>query len=61
MKKPEGFGRSAGVLNVGMGFITILFTCFGFFGYLKWGENVAGSLTLNIPENDKYDMMNIIH
>lgn len=52
MKKPLAFDRPVGVLNIGMIFVTILFTAFGFFGYLKWGDNVAGSLTLNLPQED---------
>lgn len=52
MKKPEQFGTVFGVLNIGMVVTTILYTSFGFFGYLKFGEDVAGSLTLNLPEMD---------
>lgn len=52
MKKPLKFDTPVGVLNIGMVFVTILFTSFGFFGYLKWGEEVAGSLTLNLPQKD---------
>lgn len=52
MKEPEKFVKPFGVLNIGMIFVTILFTTFGFFGYLKWGEEVAGSLTLNLPPGD---------
>ncbi|KAG4068674.1 hypothetical protein HA402_002365 [Bradysia odoriphaga] len=52
MKKPEQFGCAFGVLNVGMILTTLLYTSFGFFGYLKFGDNVAGSLTLNLPEQD---------
>lgn len=52
MKKPEQFGGAFGVLNVGMVLTTILYTSFGFFGYLKFGDIVAGSLTLNLPEED---------
>lgn len=52
MKKPQQFGSRFGVLNVGMVLTTILYTSFGFFGYLKFGDTVAGSLTLNLPEED---------
>lgn len=54
MKTPTNFYRPAGVLNVGMIFVTTLFVTFGFFGYLKWGEDVAGSLTLNLPQDEMY-------
>ncbi|XP_065090451.1 proton-coupled amino acid transporter-like protein CG1139 [Ochlerotatus camptorhynchus] len=52
MKKPHDFRKTFGVLNIGMVFIISLFTCFGFVGYLKWGEDVQGSLTLNLPDNE---------
>lgn len=52
MKNPELFDKPLGVLNIGISIVTVLFISFGFFGYLKWGENVAGSLTLNLPELD---------
>lgn len=49
MKKPEDFGGSTGVLNTGMTIVACLYTTVGFFGYLKYGENVKGSITLNLP------------
>lgn len=52
MKKPHNFGKTFGVLNVGMVFIVTLFTSFGFVGYLKWGEAVEGSMTLNLPDGE---------
>ncbi|XP_059615569.1 proton-coupled amino acid transporter 1 [Phlebotomus argentipes] len=52
MKVPRNFHRRAGVLNVGMVFVTFLFTGLGFLGYLKYGEDVEGSLTLNLPQDD---------
>lgn len=39
---------------LGMIFVTTLFITFGFFGYLRWGEDVAGSLTLNLPQHEMY-------
>lgn len=52
MRVQHYFDMTFGVLNVGMVFVTIVFTAFGFVGYLKWGEQTAGSLTLNLPETD---------
>ncbi|CAB3359036.1 Hypothetical predicted protein [Cloeon dipterum] len=52
MKKPKKFATPAGVLNIGMTMVTILFTAIGFLGYLKYGENVAGSVTLNLPQDN---------
>ena len=52
MKKPSTFDSPCGVLNIGLAIVTVLFITFGFCGYLKWGENVAGSLSLNLPDGD---------
>ncbi|XP_055913604.1 proton-coupled amino acid transporter 1 isoform X2 [Eupeodes corollae] len=52
MKKPDGFNSRFGVLNVTLVLITALFIFTGFIGYLKWGEDVAGSLTLNLDVTD---------
>ncbi|CAD7090733.1 unnamed protein product [Hermetia illucens] len=52
MREPNKFDRPLGVLNVGMSFVVTLFIFVGFFGYLKWGENVCGSLTLNLDVDD---------
>uniref|UniRef100_A0A182JIZ1 Amino acid transporter transmembrane domain-containing protein n=1 Tax=Anopheles atroparvus TaxID=41427 RepID=A0A182JIZ1_ANOAO len=52
MQHPHDFRKPFGVLNVGMVIIVSLFTVFGFVGYLKWGEAVEGSMTLNLPDNE---------
>lgn len=51
MKKPSNFAKGWGVLNVGMVFVTAIFVSFGFIGYLKYGDDTKGSLTLNLPED----------
>lgn len=50
MRKPEQFDSPLGVLNVGNLIVTLLLLIVGFIGYLKYGEDVEGSLTLNLPE-----------
>lgn len=52
MKTPGSFGGTTGVLNVGMTAITIMYVAMGFFGYIKYGENSKGSITLNLPAED---------
>ncbi|KAM7348057.1 proton-coupled amino acid transporter-like protein pathetic [Cochliomyia hominivorax] len=52
MKKPEKFNSRFGVLNVTMVGITAIFIITGFIGYLRWGEDVQGSLTLNLDPNN---------
>lgn len=52
MKTPKSFGM---VMTVAMTIICILYAVFGFFGYLKYGENCDGSVTLNVPKDDLYE------
>lgn len=52
MRTPEDFGGMTGVLNTGMVIVACLYTSVGFFGYLKYGESVKGSITLNLPPGD---------
>lgn len=51
MKTPEDFGGWTGVLNTGMVIVAALYTAIGFFGYLKYGDHVSGSITLNLPND----------
>ncbi|XP_053949710.1 proton-coupled amino acid transporter 1 isoform X1 [Anastrepha ludens] len=50
MRKPTDFARKMGVLNTGMCLVTFMFLFAGFLGFLKWGEDVGGSLTLNLGD-----------
>lgn len=52
MKTPASFGGITGVLNIGMTVITAIYVVMGFFGYVKYGDEAKGSVTLNLPEND---------
>lgn len=49
MKTPQDFRGTTGVLNTGMVIVACLYTAIGFFGYLKYGDAVKGSITLNLP------------
>ncbi|XP_038215018.1 proton-coupled amino acid transporter 4 [Zerene cesonia] len=51
MKTPQDFGGWTGVLNTGMVIVAALYTAIGFFGYLKYGNHVLGSITLNLPND----------
>lgn len=55
MREPEAFGGSVGVLNTGMTIVACLYTAVGFFGYLKFGDKVLGSITLNLPQEPLYE------
>lgn len=52
MKSPQNFIGCPGVLNTGMGFVVTLYAAVGFLGYLKFGDETQGSITLNLPVHD---------
>lgn len=52
MSRPQDFLGCPGVLNVAMGTVIVLYAVIGFFGYVRFGDEVAGSITLNLPEKD---------
>lgn len=52
MKTPADMRGWNGVLNTSMIIVSCLYIAVGFFGYLKYGDSVAGSITLNLPVNE---------
>ncbi|XP_026297521.1 proton-coupled amino acid transporter 1 isoform X2 [Apis mellifera] len=52
MKKPSNFSKPFGVLNVGMVIVGGMFVAMGFISYLKYGDAVAGSVTLNLESKE---------
>lgn len=52
MEKPKSFGSPCGVLHVGMACITTLYVGMGFFGYIRYGDEVKGSVTLNLDPTE---------
>ena len=52
MKHPGDMLPYNGVLNTSMSLITNLYIGFGFFGYLKYREDIKGSISLNLPPSD---------
>jgi len=52
MKTPKDMKGWNGVLNTGMVIVSCLLIAVGFFGYLKFGDAVAGSITLNLPVDE---------
>lgn len=60
MKTPKDLGGWTGVLNLGMSIAIVLYAAVGFYGYLMFGENVQGSLTLNLPPGWLYSVVKIM-
>lgn len=49
MKTPQNFVGICGVLNKGMSGVTMVYILLGFLGYLRYGTDTQGSITLNLP------------
>lgn len=49
MKNPQHFLGCPSVLNITMSIVVGLYAILGVFGYLSYGENTKGSITLNLP------------
>ena len=52
MKNPQHFLGCPGVLNTAMGTVIVLYAVIGFFGYVKFGPAIQGSITLNLPTSE---------
>lgn len=52
MKKPQNFLGFPGVLVIAMIIILVLYTTLGLFGYMRYGDVLRGSITLNLPMDD---------
>lgn len=52
MKTPQNFVGICGVLNRGMGGVTLIYILLGFLGYWKYGAHTEGSITLNLPVHE---------
>lgn len=53
MATPRNFVGIFGVLNRGMGCVTVVYILLGFFGYWQYGGLTEESITLNLPIEDK--------
>ena len=54
MRYPKDMGGPNGVLNTSMTLVVALYLAMGFYGYLKFGEDIEASITLNLPPGDMY-------
>ena len=52
MRDRQAFLGKAGVLNLGLTITICLYAAMGFYGYLKFGDQSSGSVTLNLPSDN---------
>lgn len=52
MKNKTDFSPWNGVLNTGMSLVGIMYFSIGFFGYIKYGNDSAPSITLNLQTSN---------
>lgn len=57
MKRPSQFLAKCGVVNIVMSGLTSLYIVMGFFGYLKYGDSVGGSITKNLPPLPQFQVV----
>lgn len=60
MSHPQALGGRLGVLNTGMAVVACMNIAIGFYGYLKFGSLVEGSITLNLPAEPIYQSCKIM-
>lgn len=53
MEHPKKFLGYFGLFNAAMTMILSLYALVGAFGYLKYGDEIKASLTLNLPPEQK--------
>lgn len=52
MKNPQDFGGLFGIMNIAMSIVSFLGIFMGVSGYLKYGDDIKGSVTLNFPTEE---------
>ncbi|KAI8430462.1 hypothetical protein MSG28_000731 [Choristoneura fumiferana] len=56
MDHPKRFLGYFGLFNIAMTMILALYALVGVFGYLKYGDNIKASLTLNLPQEQNINV-----
>ncbi|XP_072931013.1 proton-coupled amino acid transporter-like protein pathetic isoform X2 [Epargyreus clarus] len=60
MKTPRSMLGICGVLNRGMSGVTLVYILLGFLGYLRYGESVKDSITLNLTQEGDSEIHKIL-
>jgi len=50
LRNPMEMTQRCGVLPTAMGIVSAIFIAIGFFGYVAYGDDVQGTITLNMPK-----------
>ncbi|CAF1629778.1 unnamed protein product [Adineta ricciae] len=62
MQEPHAFDGWFGILNIGIVIVTALHFLIGFFGYIRYGSEIRGSITLNLPQDNRlYQFVNVLY
>lgn len=51
LKRPRQMLGPFGILSTGIFFSSLIYGSMGFFGYVAYGQEVKGSITLNLPQH----------
>jgi solute carrier family 36 (proton-coupled amino acid transporter) len=51
LKRPGQMLGPFGVLSSGLSLGSLIYASIGFFGYIAYGNEVKGSITLNLPQH----------
>ncbi len=52
MEKPQKFLGFPSVLLIAMVSVTAMYTVLGFLGFIRFGDEIRGSITLNLPTDE---------
>lgn len=52
MDKPQEFLGKPSILLIAMGLVTVVYTLTGLLGYIRFGDDIRGSITLNLPSKE---------
>lgn len=52
MASPQHFLGCPGVLNITMSIVVLLYMIMGFLGYVRYGNEAKGSITLNLDTGE---------
>jgi len=59
LRDPNEMVKKCGVVPTNMGIVTAIFTALGFFGYVAYGNQIKGTITLNLPKEPFYQTITI--